>query len=68
MEQYDVPALVAADPQANATDLLEQRVAETPDLAIFSLPSPGGTWTDVTASVFRDQVVALAKGLVAAGI
>ena len=68
MEQYDVPALVAADPQANATDLLEQRVAETPDLAIFSLPAPGGTWTDVTASVFRDQVVALAKGLVAAGI
>ena len=68
MEQYDVPALVAAEPQANATHLLEQRVAETPDLAIFSLPAPGGTWTDVTAREFRDQVVALAKGLVAVGI
>ncbi len=68
MEQYDVPAVVDADPGANATDLLEERVRETPDLSLFSLPAAGGTWTDVTASEFRAQVIALAKGFVAAGI
>jgi long-chain acyl-CoA synthetase len=68
VQQFDMPAAVAADPDANATDLLIQRVAETPDLAIFSLPQPDGTWTDVTAAEFLKQVTALAKGLVKAGI
>ncbi|WP_150306481.1 AMP-dependent synthetase/ligase [Planctomonas psychrotolerans] len=68
MKQYDVPALVEADPDANATDLLLQRVAETPDLALFALPTESGGWKDVTASEFLAQVRALAKGLIAAGI
>ena len=68
MKQYDTPALVAPDSQANVTDLLEQRVAETPDLALFSLPAAGGTWTDITAAEFRTQVVALAKGFVSVGV
>ena len=68
MEQYDVEAAVAADPQANATDLLVDRVRETPDLAIFARPTVDGGWYDVTAAEFHAQVVALAKGLVAAGI
>jgi long-chain acyl-CoA synthetase len=68
VEQYDVPAVVEADPQANATDLLIDRVAATPDLALFALPTADGGWTDVTASEFLRQVVALAKGLVASGI
>ena len=68
MQQYDIPALVTADPDANATDLLVDRVRATPDLALFALPTPTGGWTDVSASEFLAQVVALAKGLVAAGI
>ncbi|HAM26169.1 MAG TPA: long-chain fatty acid--CoA ligase [Microbacteriaceae bacterium] len=68
MEQYDVPAVVAADPEANATDLLIDRVNATPDLALFARPTADGGWTDVTASEFLSQVVALAKGLVASGI
>ncbi|MCY7325257.1 MAG: long-chain fatty acid--CoA ligase [Microbacteriaceae bacterium] len=68
MKVYDVPALVPADPQANATDLLVDRVRDTPDLPIFALPAPGGTWSDVTAVEFHRQVVALAKGLVASGV
>ncbi len=68
VKQYDAPAMVAADPDANATDLLVDRVAATPDLALFSLPTPGGGWMDITASEFLGQVRALAKGLVAAGI
>ena len=68
MEQFDVPAVVAADPEANATDLLVDRVAATPDLAIFSLPTAAGGWEDVSAKEFLRQVVALSKGLVASGI
>jgi long-chain acyl-CoA synthetase len=45
-----------------------ERVRETPDLALFSIPTADGGWSDVTAKEFHDQVVALAKGLAAAGI
>jgi long-chain acyl-CoA synthetase len=67
MVQFDVPAIVTADPQANATDLLLNRVRETPNAPLFSVPN-GETWTDVTASEFHAQVIALAKGFVASGI
>lgn len=67
MNQFEIPALVPADPDANATDLLVQRVAAAPDAALFSRPDGEG-WKDVTAAEFHRQVVAVAKGLVAAGI
>jgi long-chain acyl-CoA synthetase len=63
-----MPAAVPADPEANATDLLVNRVNETPELALFCLPETDGTWKDVTAREFLEQVRALAKGFVAAGI
>jgi len=66
--QFDTPAVVPADPDANVTDLLVQRVAATPDSVLFSLPTGDGGWSPVTTKEFHDQVVALAKGLVAAGI
>ncbi len=67
MNQFEIPALVPADPEANATDLLVERVAATPDAPLFSLPDGEG-WKDVTAAEFHRQVIALAKGIVAAGI
>ena len=67
MKQYDMPAIVPADPQANVTDLLVDRLKATPDSVLFSLPR-NGAWTPVTTREFHTQVVALAKGLVAAGI
>jgi long-chain acyl-CoA synthetase len=68
VKQFDVPAMVPADPEANATDLLVDRVKATPDHAIFAVPTDDGGWKDVTASEFLAQVVALAKGFAAAGI
>ncbi|MGK9146853.1 AMP-dependent synthetase/ligase [Plantibacter flavus] len=67
MEQFDVPAVVAADPSANATDLLMGRLAAAPNAPLFAVPR-GSEWVDVTTAEFHAQVVALAKGLVAAGI
>jgi len=65
--QFEVPAIVPADPQANVTDLLVERVKATPSLALFAVPD-GDAWRDVTAAEFERQVVALAKGFVGAGI
>ncbi|MCX7521493.1 AMP-dependent synthetase/ligase [Microbacterium sp. STN6] len=67
MEEFDAPAAVPADPQANATDLLIDRVALTPNAPLFARPVDGG-WQDVTSSEFLAQVIALSKGLIAAGI
>ncbi|MGX5695377.1 AMP-dependent synthetase/ligase [Agromyces soli] len=68
MTEFATPAVVAADPQANTTDLLVDRVRATPDAALFSVPTADGGWSPVTAKEFHDQVVALAKGFVAAGV
>ncbi|WP_353114086.1 long-chain fatty acid--CoA ligase [Microbacterium sp.] len=67
MVQFEVPAIVPADPEANVTDLLEKRVEATPNLALFSVPDGAG-WRDISATDFRTAVIALAKGFVAAGI
>ncbi|MDJ1115129.1 AMP-dependent synthetase/ligase [Microbacterium dauci] len=65
--QFDVPAVVPADPTANTSDLLVERVKATPSLALFAVPDGGG-WRDISAAEFQREVVALAKGFVAAGI
>ena len=61
------PAAVPAQPSASTSDLLADRVAATPNLALFAVPEGDG-WRDVTAATFEQQVIGLAKGLVAAGI
>lgn len=67
MVQFEVPAIVPADPEGNVADLLVQRVQKTPDLALFGVPEGDG-WRDVSAKDFETAVIALAKGFVAAGI
>ena len=67
MVQFEVPAIVPADPQANVTDLLVDRVKATPGLALFAVPEGEG-WRDITAADFHRQVIALAKGFAAAGV
>ncbi|MFT4233977.1 MAG: AMP-dependent synthetase/ligase [Microbacterium sp.] len=68
MREVSTPAQVPADPAANIADLLVERVRETPQLALFSVPDGRGGWSDVTAAEFESQVIALAKGFVAAGV
>ncbi|MBW9094052.1 long-chain fatty acid--CoA ligase [Microbacterium jejuense] len=67
MVQFEVPAIVPADPQANISDLLVERVKATPDRALFAVPAGDG-WRDISAAEFQKQVIALAKGFAAAGI
>ncbi|TGY37709.1 long-chain fatty acid--CoA ligase [Microbacterium laevaniformans] len=65
--QFEVPAVVPPDPQANIADLLVERVKATPSLALFAVPDGDG-WRDITAAEFEREVIALAKGFAAAGI
>lgn len=69
--QFEVPAVIPADPQSNIADLLVERVKATPSLPLFAVPdtAAGGTgWRDITAAEFQREVIALAKGFAAAGI
>ena len=68
MKEFFVPAVVTPDPEANASDLLVDRVRQTPNGALFALPTADGGWTDLTATEFHRQVKALAKGFIAAGV
>ena len=67
MNQSETPILVPPIPEDNITDLLEQRVQATPDRSLFAVPEGDG-WRDISASDFRADVIALAKGFAAAGI
>ncbi len=64
---YSTPLTVDVPTTGSLTDDVVRNAAEAPDAVVFSRPSPDG-WTDVTAAEFLDQVRAVAKGLVAAGI
>ncbi|MFC5338068.1 AMP-dependent synthetase/ligase [Leucobacter denitrificans] len=67
MNLSETPIIVPEAPEDNITDLLEERVQATPDRALFAVPENGG-WRDISAAEFRRQVIALAKGFVAAGV
>ncbi len=67
MNLSEMPIMIPPVPEDNITDLLEQRVEATPERALFAVPQGEG-WRDITAADFRAQVVALAKGFVAAGV
>jgi long-chain acyl-CoA synthetase len=67
VDTIEMPIVVPADPSANATALLLDRVAKTPTSPLFGVQR-GDAWVDVTALEFYQQVIALAKGFVAAGV
>ena len=67
MNLTETPIVVPPAPNDNITDLLEQRVAATPDRVLFATQR-GDDWSDLTAREFRDLVVSVAKGLVASGV
>ncbi|MEU6710715.1 AMP-dependent synthetase/ligase [Nonomuraea sp. NPDC046802] len=67
MREYSVPVLVDVPASASLTDTVFERAEREPGVVIMRR-KVGGDWPAVTASEFRDQVVEVAKGLIAAGI
>jgi long-chain acyl-CoA synthetase len=78
LREFSIPALAEIPAEATLTDIVFDRPAQTPDAVIMRRreaaasaaenTNAGRTWTDVTAAQFRDEVRALAKGILAAGI
>jgi long-chain acyl-CoA synthetase len=75
VREFSIPALAQIPATANLADVVFRRAAEQPQAVVLRRPSgpsgvagESGSWTDVTASQFSGEVIALAKGLVAAGI
>lgn len=67
MNVIEIPAVVPAKPKDNVTELLRQRVLLTPNQPLFSVPQGDG-WRDLSCTEFENEVIALAKGFVAAGL
>ena len=70
MREYSSPASVEIPSSASLTDVLYERAASDPGRVVMRRRSAAGGagWQAVTARQFADDVTALAKGLIAAGI
>lgn len=69
MREFTVPPVVTAPPVGGLADVVFDHAADDPDrVALGRRPAPGEPWQEVTAAAFRDEVLALAKGLIAQGI
>lgn len=68
MREITVPALATAPRVGGLADTVFDHAADDPGLVVLARKTADGEWRDVTAAEFRDQVLALAKGLLAAGV
>ena len=68
MREYSIPALADIPATCTLADVVSRRAAEQPQATALRRKRADGTWEDVTTTQFRDEVSALAKGLIAAGI
>ncbi len=69
MSEARTPFLVEVDRSTNINSMLATRVAERGQHAIIEVKQgDGAPWRQITANEFEEHVVAVAKGLVAAGI
>lgn len=67
VREFAVPATTTVDDQENLTDAVWANAERFAGGASFRRRVDGG-WMDITAREFADQVTAVAKGLIAAGI
>ncbi|WP_422391521.1 AMP-dependent synthetase/ligase [Arthrobacter sp. N1] len=67
MREAITDLLVDLPPTGNVTDLLLRTHDDDPQRPLYARRT-GGTWTDVSAASFLQQVAAVAKGLIAHGV
>ncbi|MFC9644860.1 AMP-dependent synthetase/ligase [Streptomyces mirabilis] len=68
MREFTNPPLASAPPVGGLADVIFDHAQEDPLRAAFGRKDENEQWRDVTAAEFRDEVLALAKGLLAQGI
>ncbi|MDG4859790.1 AMP-dependent synthetase/ligase [Streptomyces sp. T-3] len=67
MREFTSPPLASAPPVGGLADAVFDHALEDPHRTAFGR-KVDGRWQDVTAAEFRDEVLALAKGLLAHGV
>ena len=67
MNEISVPATIKIGSTENLVDSVWANAAAHPAHVVFNRRS-GDDWVDVTAAEFRDDVAAIAKGLIAGGV
>ncbi|WP_042368461.1 AMP-dependent synthetase/ligase [Streptacidiphilus neutrinimicus] len=67
MREFSVPALARCPKAEGLAESVYRTAEETPQKAVLARRQ-GDVWADVTAEEFRDEVLAVAKGLLAQGI
>jgi long-chain acyl-CoA synthetase len=68
LRQFTVPALAISPRAGGLADAVFGNAQQTPDQVVLGHADEQGQWHDVTAAEFRDQVLAVAKGMLAQGI
>jgi len=68
VREYSVPATVSVGAEENLVDPVYHNAEYFPDAVLYRRRSTDGSWSDVTAAVFAEQVTAVARGLIAAGV
>ncbi|MFI6034398.1 AMP-dependent synthetase/ligase [Streptomyces sp. NPDC051315] len=68
MREFTNPPLALAPPVGGLADVVFQHARDDPRYVALGRKDEQGEWRDVTAAEFRDEVLALAKGLLAQGV
>ncbi|MDQ0844362.1 long-chain fatty acid--CoA ligase [Streptomyces sp. V1I6] len=68
VREVSVPALVPAVTRGSLADIPFHNAREAPDDAVLSVKDAQGAWRDVSAAQFAEDVLAVAKGLIAEGL
>jgi long-chain acyl-CoA synthetase len=68
VREYSVPATVRVGDEENLLDAVFANADEHGSAVVYRRRDAAGGWSDVTCAQFAEQVVAVARGLVAAGV
>ncbi len=68
MRAYSAPVMADVPVSASLTDVVFTRGDKEPAAVMLRRRDGSGNWQDVTASVFRDEVAELARGIIGAGL
>jgi long-chain acyl-CoA synthetase len=68
LREFTVPPVEAAPQVGGLADAVFDHAEQTPDRVALGRKDAAGQWRDVTSARFRDEVLALAKGLIAHGV
>jgi long-chain acyl-CoA synthetase len=68
LREFTNPPLALPPPVGGLADVVFQHAQDDPHYVALGRKDEHGAWRDVTSAEFRDEVLALAKGLLAGGI